>query len=174
MRTGADEIRAPKYAHIERERRWLVDRDARPSLASLPSTLIEDRYIIGTRLRLRRMSASESDAVSLKLTKKYEADDPLARPIVTSYLSPEEYDVFAALPAMTLTKRRFKLADAGLEFSVDQFSGALAGLELAEIECADDAVLRALRTPDWAVREVSHDPRYQGGSLAQFGIPEGQ
>ncbi len=174
MRTGAYEHRAPKYAHIERERRWLVDSSGRPSLAGLPSTLIEDRYIIGTRLRLRRMSASGSDEVSLKLTKKYETDDPLARPIVTSYLSPEEFEVFVALPAMPLTKLRFKLEDAGIDFSVDQFSGALAGLELAEIECADDVSLRALRMPDWAVREVSHEPRYQGGSLAQFGIPEGQ
>lgn len=102
MRTGVDETFAPKYAYIERERRWLVDGKARPLLDGLPSVLIEDRYLIGTRMRLRRMTDSMSDAVSLKLTKKYEADDPLARPIVTSYLTEDEFSLLATLPSRQL------------------------------------------------------------------------
>ena len=46
----------PKYARFELERRWLVDTTRRPSLDGYPMTVIEDRYIDGTRLRLRRMS----------------------------------------------------------------------------------------------------------------------
>lgn len=172
MRTGADEERAPKYAHIERERRWLVDRRARPAIDGLPSVLIEDRSLVGTRMRLRRMTDSSTGAVSLKLTKKYEAEDPLARPIVTSYLTEDEFSLLATLPALSLAKRRFKLTKDGQSFSVDQFIGSLSGLELVEIEWADDAGLRALRAPDWTVREVSNDPRYQGGAHPQFGIPE--
>ncbi len=172
MRTGADEERAPKYAHIERERRWLVDPKARPAIDGLPSVLIDDRYLVGTRMRLRRMTESATGTVSLKLTKKYEADDPLARPIVTSYLTEDEFSLLATLPSRQLAKRRFRLASGGPSFSVDQFIGSLSGLELAEIEWADDAGLRALRAPDWTVREVSNDPRYQGAALAQFGIPE--
>ena len=172
MRTGADEARAPKYAHIERERRWLVDCKARPAIDGLPSVLIEDRYLLGTRMRLRRMTDSSSGAVSLKLTKKYEADDPLARPIVTSYLTEDEFALLATLPSRQLAKRRFKLTSGGQPFSVDRFVGPLSGLELAEIEWPDDAGLRALRAPDWTVREVSEDHRYQGATLAQFGIPE--
>lgn len=172
MRTGADEARAPKYAHIERERRWLVDGAVRPSLDRVPSVLIEDRYLVGTRMRLRRMTDSSTAAVSLKLTKKYEAEDPLARPIVTSYLTEDEFSLLATLPALSVAKRRFKLPNGGQSFSVDQFIGSLSGLELAEIEWTDDAGLRALHAPDWTVREVSNDARYQGASLAQFGIPE--
>lgn len=172
MRTGADETYAPKYAHIERERRWLVDCKARPLLDGLPSVMIEDRYFIGTRMRLRRMTETATGAVSLKLTKKYEADDPLARPIVTSYLTEDEFSLLATLPSRQLAKRRFKLASSGPSFSIDQFIGSLSGLELAEIEWDDDTDLRALRAPDWSVREVSYDPRYQGAALAQFGIPE--
>lgn len=172
MRSGADEALAPKYAHIERERRWLVDPALRPDTAALPFTLIEDVYVTGTRLRLRRMTDSATGAVALKLTKKYEAEDPCARAIVTVYLIPAEFAVLARLDGTPLAKRRYKLAHAGEEFSLDRFLGALAPLELAEIEWADDAGLRALHAPPWAVREISDDPRYQGGMLAAAGRPE--
>jgi len=171
MRTAAEEAAAPKYAHVERERRWRVDPAARPGLAGRASVLIEDRYLVGTRLRLRRMTDA-AGAVSLKLTKKYDCADPLARPIVTAYLTEAEYAVLAALPARALAKRRFGVMSGGATFSLDQFAGALAGLELAEIEWADDAGLRALPAPPWTLGEVSHDPRYQGGALAHFGIPK--
>lgn len=166
IRTAEDEAKAPKYAHIERERRWLVDQAARPDLAGCASALIEDRYITGTRLRLRRMTGA--DVVSLKLTKKYDAADPLARPIVTAYLTEGEYDLFARLPAAPVTKRRYAVEG----YSLDVFAGALAGFELVEIEAADDAALRALPAPAWTIREVSGDPAYQGGALALHGRPE--
>jgi CYTH domain-containing protein len=172
MRTGEDEARSPKYAHIERERRWLVDPALRPSLDCLPCTLIEDRYVDGTRLRLRRMTDGQTGAIALKLTKKYEAADPLARPIVTAYLTEAEYAVFAALPARPLAKSRYKVIGGDQEFSIDCFHGSLKGLELAEIEWPDDAGLRGLDPPSWAIRDVSDEPAYQGGALATFGRPE--
>lgn len=172
IRSGTDEARSPKYARVERERRWLVDPALRPDLTALTHVLIEDRYIRNTRLRLRRMEDMSSGAVSLKLTKKYAAADPCARPIVTAYLTPGEYDALATLDAHPLIKRRYKVEASGLEFSVDQFAGALDGLELAEIEWPDDTGLRSLATPIWAVSEVSDDPRFEGGALASAGLPK--
>jgi CYTH domain-containing protein len=171
MRSGKDEAAQPKYAHIERERRWLVDRTLRPSLDGKQGILIEDRYIDGTRIRLRRMTDQSNGASALKLTKKYDASDPLARPIVTAYLTEDEYRVMAALPATSLAKTRFKVEHAGLEFSIDRFHGPLEGLELAEIEWPNNEGLRTLEHPAWAVREVSNDPAYQGGSLSENGLP---
>lgn len=171
MRGGSDEALSPKYAHIERERRWLVKHDARSSLLALSPTLIEDRYIDGTRMRLRRMTNEATGDQSLKLTKKYDAADVLARPIVTSYLTDTEYQVMLALPAKPLSKHRFHVEDAGREFSVDVFLGPLTGLELVEIEWDDDQELRALTPPSWAGREVSDDFQFQGGWLAANGLP---
>ncbi len=165
-------MHSPKYAHIERERRWRVDAAHCPDLSGLDDVLIEDRYIIGTRLRLRRATPSTGAAAVLKLTKKYEAADPLARPIVTAYLSPEEFAVFAVLPATSLTKRRHTLPRADGGFSVDVFLGPLAGLRLAELECRDDETLRAIVSPAWAMYEVSDNPRYHGSALATAGLPE--
>ena len=172
MRALADELNSPKYAHIERERRWLVDRRARPPLDGLPFVAIDDRYIRGTRLRLRRMTDSASGAESLKLTKKYDCADPLARPIVTAYLSQAEHAMFASLPADPLAKRRYSLADDGAEWSLDCFAGPLDGLDLLESEAADGTALAALQPPSWAVREVTADPRFDGGTLAARGLPE--
>ena len=172
MRAAADEAAAPKYAHVERERRWLVDPARLGDLSTLPSIRIEDRYLRGTRLRLRRMTDSDTGAEALKLTKKYEVGDPLARPIVTIYLSPAEYEVLRAAEAAVVIKRRYAVAEHAAQFSVDRFEADLSGLVLAEIEGASAAALRAIAPPSWAAREVSADPRYQGGALALHGIPE--
>ena len=172
MRGLEQEIDSPKYAHIERERRWLVDARARPPLDGRPFVAIDDRYIRGTRLRLRRMSDEASGEQSLKLTKKYDCGDALARPIVTAYLSEAEHALLAQLPADPLAKRRYRLVEQGVEWSLDVFGGPLAGLELLESEASGDAALAALRPPAWAVREVSADPRFDGGTLAARGLPE--
>lgn len=168
MRTLALEIASPKYAQIERERRWLVDPSRRPDLSQLPHILIEDRYIVGTRLRLRRTTSSATGVVTLKITKKYESDDPRARALVTTYLTVGEYDLFATLSACSLQKQRYSVDG----FSLDRFAGTLAGLELAERECPDDMTLRALAAPDWVLREVTHEDCYTGGALATNGYPE--
>ena len=165
------ELAEPKYAHLELERRWLVDRAARPDITELKFTLIEDRYLDGTRLRLRRMTRGERTV--LKLTKKYETARPEARPIVTAYLTEAEYAVFAALPALAMRKRRYRLPIDGQTWSLDLFEGALVRLELVEAEVSDEAALAALVPPPWVAREITRDPRYQCGSLAQTNaIPE--
>jgi CYTH domain-containing protein len=166
MRGWEDEAASPKYAHIERERRWLVERHGRPSLVGLPHVLIEDRYIRRTRLRLRQMTDSATGIRVLKLTKKYESDDPLARPIVTAYLSEAEYSALSILDANTISKRRFPISHDGLEWSLDVFSDALDGIEALEIEAATASELAVLRPPAWATREVSDDPAYYGAALA--------
>ena len=170
LRTLGDEFKSPKYAHVERERRWRVDPKLRPELDSVSYVVIEDRYIRGTRLRLRRMTAQ--DVQSHKLTKKYEADDPQARLIVTAYLTPDEYALLASLEAEPLAKRRYNFSLGGLDWSLDRFAGPLEGLELLEVEAPDAAVLGALRPPQWASAEVTADRRFDGASLAANGLPE--
>ena len=169
MRTAADEAAAPKYAHTETERRWLVDPARVDALEAVEPIAILDRYIEGTRLRLRQMRRGEQ--VAWKLTKKYECADPLVRPIVTAYLTNDEYEVFAGLAALTLTKTRFRLSHGGHDFSFDRFSGALDGLFLVELELEDEGVLRALPNPPWTVRDITDEAVYQGATLARRGRP---
>lgn len=170
-RNLATELATPKYAYIERERRWLVESSASPAVTG-DGVLIEDLYITGTRMRLRRMTNSDG-WTSLKLSKKYVAPDPSARPVVTSYLDEAEYDLLAALPGRQIIKRRHIVTEAGTDWSVDYFEGKLAGLVIAELEAKNHAALQAIQAPGWALREITHEQRWQSGALAQLDqLPE--
>lgn len=173
MRGLDDEMHAPKYAHVELERRWLGDSVSRPPVDNCPCTIIEDRYLDGTRLRLRRMSSPDFGETRWKLTKKYESSDAAARPIVTTYLPEAEFDLLRALPARELSKRRHHLLLHGASWSIDIFDGALEGLELIESEAEDRAALRAVTPPPWALMEITGLPAWQGAALAKAqSIPE--
>ncbi|WP_445193028.1 hypothetical protein ACT009_03705 [Sphingomonas sp. Tas61C01] len=166
-----EELAAHKYAHVERERRFLVDAERCPDLSGAPAIRIEDRYVIGTRFRLRRMTELGSGRVVLKLAKKYDVADVLARPMVTAYLTDAEYSLFATMPGLPIEKVRYRVVEGSDVFGIDRFEGALAGLLMAEIECEDAKTLAAVTVPAWVTREVTNDAAYQGGSLAARGLP---
>jgi CYTH domain-containing protein len=161
-RPGHDPL---KYAKFERERRFLVSPRALPAL-SADFARYDDLYLAGTRVRLREMSEQPAGTRLYKLTQKLEPADPRVRHITTLYLSAAEHAVFAALPGGRLTKRRHRAAGGAIEWAVDVFEGALAGLVLAEREFDSDAELRAAAPPDFAAREVTDDAAFSGGSLA--------
>ena len=159
----------PKYSLVERERRFLVDRGAMPDLDPATGRLIEDRYLPGTGLRLRKITAPGEPPV-FKLGKKYPGPGLSTRPMTNIYLDAAEYDVLAMLPAATLTKRRHDIAGG---FVIDMFEGALAGLVLAEVSATDEATLAAIAAPEWCGREVTDDPAFAGGALAIDGLAPG-
>ncbi|HEX7165815.1 MAG TPA: hypothetical protein VF230_02430 [Acidimicrobiales bacterium] len=148
-----------KYAHREREQRWLLR--ASPAEAGVAATIaIEDRYLTGTRLRLRRV---ESDGVVVfKLAQKVRTGDgsPHEVSLTNIYLDASEYALLAALPASVLTKTRRRLP----ALSVDEFHDALDGLVLAEVELREGEPRRA--APASAVADVTGDDRFSGGALA--------
>ena len=155
-----------KYARIERERRFLLT--SLPADAG-PAQRIEDLYVDGSRLRLRKLTAADGTVV-LKLTQKIDVD-PAHRSITTLYLTPEEYERLAALPGARLAKRRHPFAWKGVTFGVDVFEGPLGGLVLAEVEADSDAALWSVDLPPFADREVTDRVEYTGGSLARAASP---
>ena len=154
----------PKYALLENERRFLVA--AAPDLAASRVRRIEDRYLDGGCLRLRRITHFDGRPPEFKLCKKYGSADPASGPIVNIYLTAEEHAALAALPGRPLAKRRHTVEHGGRGFSVDVFDGALAGLILCEAEAPSPEAIRALAFPPWASREVTDDPFFTGGHLA--------
>lgn len=159
----------PKYARLENERRFLV-----AALPKLPTAFrrIEDRYVAGTRLRLRSMTDDATGARELKFCKKYEGDDPVSGAVTNLYLSEAEHAVLAALPARTISKRRYRLDHDGRAFGVDVFDGELAGLMLCEAEADTLEAIMALIFPPWAGREVTADPFFTGGHLSTITAAE--
>ncbi len=153
-----------RYARPERERRFLVNRV--PPLQE-PLRNVEDRYLDGTTLRLRKVEAGGE--VVRKLTQKVRLrpGDPSVTSMTNTYISEAEHDLLATLPAAVLRKVRGVAADDP-RWVVDRFSGGLTGLVLGEVEVEVDGD-EDLPLPAWVGREVTRDDRYSGGELARVG-----
>ena len=83
-------VKLPKYAHWVAERRFVVDPSRLPPLDANTARLIEDLYIDGGRLRLRRITHTATGEQEFKLGKKYAPDNPLIGPMTNLYLDAEE------------------------------------------------------------------------------------
>jgi adenylate cyclase len=68
-------------------------------------------------------------------------------------------------------KRRYFIKHAGRVWELDVFSGANAGLVMAEIELETEE--QSFDLPEWAGPEVSADPRYRNGQLARHPFGKG-
>ena len=142
-----------KYAHLEDEQRFVL-----PSLpeGSHAPRMIADRYVLGTRLRVRTQTDEAADVTIAKLGHKVrrESSHPSAVWHTTIYLDDAEHDMLGALPARVLAKRRWTVAGG----CADEFLGHLEGLILFEGP-------RPVVAPGPAV-EVTDDERFTGGALA--------
>lgn len=167
----AEALGFPKseYRAIERERRWLCREVPRARIVRTEA--ISDLYVTGTRLRLREARPLDGTPALLRLTRK--ADIDLHTRLITSIYLPEaELAVLAAsLPGARIRKLRHRLGSVdGANMAVDEFEGDLAGLILAEAEFKTPEELAAFPTPDFALYEVTDDPRYTGGYLVRDGL----
>ena len=147
-----------KYAVVERERRWLLA--AVPALPTDARRLtIVDRYLTGTRLRLREATEADGTVVR-KLGHKVRTGGDAREIAHTSlYLDDAEWDLLATLPARTLTKTRTLVPTSEGHVAVDVHAD---GTVVAEIDGDGDL------PGDWAVlREVTDDEAYTGGALAR-------
>lgn len=128
----------------------------------MTSHLIHDRYLDGTRLRLRRMTEQcEGAAPVFKLGQKVRPDPASAAVVLhtTMYLTEEEFEILSQLPAVTLEKTRYRFDLGGLRFATDVFHGRHDGLALIEADANDEP-------PPWTGRDVTEDERFTGAGLA--------
>ncbi|MET7858602.1 hypothetical protein ABZS81_15565 [Streptomyces sp. NPDC005318] len=159
-----ERVRDGKYARVERERRFLLAGLPNPSSAVAVRSLT-DRYLVGTRLRLRCVESPDPGGRTYKLTQKVPAGlpGPVQGLTTNMYLSLDEYRLLASLPAAVLVKTRFSIPPLG----VDVFGPPLHGLVMAEAELTDDAEAEAFAPPPESVAEVTDDARFTGGSLVR-------
>lgn len=149
-----------KYAVVERERRYIV--------ASLPEGVITirdilDRYVTGTRLRVRE--AREHDgSVTRKLTHKVRLSEGPAEVACTNfYLNDAEWTLLAALPAQLLRKRRHLVRRDGLLVAVDELEDGTLIAEIDDHDQPSDFV------PEWldVVDDVTSDEAWTGSQFAR-------
>jgi CYTH domain-containing protein len=147
-----------RYARLETERRFLIR--AVPDGVARVSQIV-DRYVAGTRLRLREV-VTES-GVTRKLGQKVRiGDGPQVVAHTSVYLDEAEWAVLAALPARTVSKRRHHVEREGLLLAVDEFPD---GVLVAEIDGGDE---RPADPPPWldVVCEVTADEAFTGAGRA--------
>ena len=166
----------PAYTVVERERRWLC-REVPRELIARTETIV-DLYVTGAQLRLREARLLEAPLLEggpamLRLSRKADVD-ARTRLITSIYLPENEFAVLAAaLPGRRIRKIRHRLkAPPGVVLSADEFQGELLGLRMVEAEFDTDERMASFAMPDFAIREVTDDPRFGGGYLVANGLPD--
>ncbi|WP_372728295.1 hypothetical protein [Nocardioides sp.] len=150
-----------KYAVVERERRFLIA--GLPEGGLVETREIVDRYLTGTRMRLREVRAEDGRVVR-KLGHKVRLSEGPAEVACTNfYLDEDEWAVLSALPATELRKTRWVVRRDGWVVAIDEHAD---GTLVAEIDDGD-RVSRAV--PEWldVVMDVSGDERWTGVALAR-------
>jgi CYTH domain-containing protein len=144
---------------VERERRYRLGR--LPDGVSSTKEIL-DRYLTGTRLRLREVRESDG-TVTRKLGHKVRMTDGPAEVACTNiYLDDDEWALLATLPARRLRKRRHMVHRDGLLVAVDEHED---GTLIAEI---DDGDQPTDFVPEWldVVEDVTADEAWTGARLA--------
>ena len=148
----------PKYSALEIERRWLVDLAAAGDLGSVPWRKIEDLYVEGSQLRLRKVTQPDGACI-FKFGKKYGKSSTLSEPVANLYLTAAEYEQLSMLPGAATSKRRYSLAGGAL----DIYEQPRAGLAVFEVEFGDEEAARRYEPPDFVTREITGEPSPSGG-----------
>ena len=150
----------PKYSLAEIERRWLVSPRFLIELESLPYWVVEDLYVEGTHLRLRKMTSSRGEVV-YKFCKKYGRVASLANPMTNIYLSEVEYRALSMLKGKSVCKRRYAIAGGG----IDVYPG-LPTVAIFEIEFESEGEAASYVPPAFVNDEVTDNVQYSGQALA--------
>jgi hypothetical protein len=152
------------YARPEREQRWLLR--ALPDLGhAVDARRIDDHYVFGTRLRVRRVAPLPDGRPQYKLGQKVRPNPTDSRLVMhtSMYLIAGEHERLCRLPGADLHKDRHVLLNDGQRLAIDVFRGRHAGLVLIEVELPGPELIAA---PAFAGVEVTGDERFTGGWLA--------
>ena len=148
-----------KYAHVERERRYVFSEVPEGVMSTRQ---VVDRYIIGTRLRLREVT--EDGAITRKLSQKIRlSSGPQEVACTNFYLDEGEWDVLERLPATVLRKTRLLVDRDGIRVAVDVFKDGTIVAEIDDGENPSDLI------PHWlsVLEDVSDEEQWTGARLAE-------
>jgi adenylate cyclase len=149
----------------EIERKFLVAGDGWRRQTSGPGAPIRQGYLTrppATEVRVRRIG--DRGALTIK------GGRGMVRSEYEWTIDADEADQLLerALPAV-ISKTRFLVPAGELTWEVDEYSGTLAGLVVAEVEL--DKPDRTVDLPPWIGRELTGDDRYSNAALSARGLP---
>jgi CYTH domain-containing protein len=153
----------------EIERKFLLD-GLPPQLAFARRTAILQGYLAldgDTEVRVRRTPGGSTLTIKhgsgeVRVEEEIELDERRAGAL------------WRLTEGRRLEKTRRQIRVDGHDVDVDEYSGALDGLVVAEVEFVDEASARAFEPPAWFGREITGDPAYANRNLSMFGLPADQ
>jgi CYTH domain-containing protein len=149
----------------EIERKFLVHAARVPASVRREGARLSQGYLaFQPSVRVRR-SEREHEAPRAWLTIK--GPGLLAREEYEYEIPADDAPGLLALCAATLTKIRYRVPVGAHVWELDEFTGAHAGLWLAEIELPRPD--EPFEQPEWLDHEVTDDARYTNGALARAG-----
>ncbi|HHJ17188.1 MAG TPA: CYTH domain-containing protein [Gammaproteobacteria bacterium] len=152
---------------IEIERKFLVSDDSWRMQAD-DGVFLQQGYLASDRHSCVRVRLAAGQAwLAVK-----QAVSPIRR-LEYEYPIPEQdaRELLAGIDVQhAIGKTRYRVEHAGHVWELDVYTGANAGLVIAEIEL-DDEQEKFVR-PSWLGEEVSDDPRYYDMNLASLPYPQ--
>ena len=149
---------------VEIERKYLLRR-LPPEAKQAPALEIEQGYLPGTKLveRLRRVTSGDD----VRFFRTVKSGSGVVRIELEDETTAATFrQMWPLTEGRRLRKRRYRLADAGQVWEIDEFRDRKLVLAEIELASARDAVV----IPDWLarclVREVTGEPEYLNSNLA--------
>jgi len=144
----------------EIERKFLVNKNALPSLDLLDHIVITQGYLLNTKEKTVRVRLSNNTAfITIKGA--------------TSGISRDEYEyqipydeaqnILNDFIDQKLSKTRYIIPFAGKKWELDIFHNHLEGLIIAEVELENEQ--EVIEIPSWCTEEVSQNPIYFNAQL---------
>ena len=150
----------------EIERKFLVRTDAWRNAPVSRRIAIRQGYLVAGEGASVRIRLADGEAT---LTIKGERDGRTREEFEYAVPAADAEGLLALCPLPPIEKTRHEISHGGKLWEVDEFSGPLTGLVMAELEL--DSADEFFELPDWLGEEVTHDRRYRNSSLVREAAP---
>jgi CYTH domain-containing protein len=132
---------------------------------------IFDKYIEGTRLRLRSIRDPQTTAWTRILQQRFPIDVSTIKSSEI-YLNEIEYAHFQTFEGTEIRKNRYFHEFDGRSFAFDVYLGKLWGLNMARVEFETRAEQEEFLPPPFVVFEVTNNPFFLGETLVSKSFDE--
>jgi len=149
----------------EIRRRFLTEALPEPLTRSSSHIQIFDNYVANTRLRIRTLRDPASKAWTWSLEHRLHSANPGITKVGELHLSEQEHAMLEHLEGSEIRKNRYFHEFDSRAFSFDVYLGPLWGLNIANVDLADEGSLGAYEPPPFAIYEITADPFFFGENL---------
>jgi CYTH domain-containing protein len=161
-----------KTAQSEFHRLFLIEKLPEPLGPASRHLQILDRYIDGTRIRLRQMRDPYSNERTQILQKRIEPSTGTESRSAEIHLDDHEYSLFDQFGGREIRKNRYFHEFDLVMYAFDVYLGPLKGLNLARVDFETGDAALDLAPPGFSVIEVTNEPFFAGKHLANKDFSE--